>query len=70
MDDQQKTRPIRVTEEAIRWARIASGYTGESMSEYVCRVVIERGKQDADELHAVVSKAAKGAASKRQKGGD
>jgi hypothetical protein len=48
----QKTTPVRLTDEAIKWARIASGYTGESMSEYVSRIVAERGKADADRLHA------------------
>jgi hypothetical protein len=48
----QKTTPVRLSDEAIKWARIASGYTGESMSEYVSRVVAERGKEDADRLHA------------------
>jgi hypothetical protein len=47
----QKTTPVRLTDEAIRWARIASGYTGESMTEYVSRITAERGKQDADRLH-------------------
>lgn len=47
----QKTTPVRLTEEAIRWARIASGYTGESMSEYVSRIIAERGREDADRLH-------------------
>jgi hypothetical protein len=48
----QKTTPVRLTDEAIKWARIASGYTGESMAEYVSRVVVERGTQDAERLHA------------------
>jgi hypothetical protein len=47
-----KTTPVRLTNEAIRWARIASGYTGESMAEYVSRVVAEHGRQDAERLHA------------------
>jgi len=50
----QKTVPVRVSEEAIKWARIASGYTGESVSEYLSRIAIERGQQDADQLHAKV----------------
>lgn len=49
---QQKTTPVRLSDEAIRWARIASGYTAESMSEYVSRTVVERAKLDADRLHA------------------
>src|SRR4051812_26564222 len=48
----QKTTPVRITDEAIRWARIASGYTGESVAEYVSRVVAERGRADATRLHA------------------
>lgn len=48
----QKTSPVRLTEEAMRWARIASGYTGESMVEYVSRIVAERGKADVNQLHA------------------
>jgi hypothetical protein len=48
----QKTTPVRLTEEAIRWARIASGYTGESMAEYVSRVLAEHAKRDAERLHA------------------
>ncbi len=48
----EKTTPVRISDEAIRWARIASGYTGESMAEYVSRIVAERGRQDAERLHA------------------
>lgn len=48
----QKTTPVRISDEAIKWARIASGYTGESVAEYVSRIVAERAKEDADRLHA------------------
>ena len=51
-DVAQKTTPVRLSVEAIRWARIASGYTGESMAEYVSRIVEERAKGDAKRLHA------------------
>jgi hypothetical protein len=60
-----KTSPVRLTDEALKWARIASGYTGEAMSEYVSRIVIERGTQDADRLHAEV----KGEPKSRRSGG-
>lgn len=50
----QKTTPVRITDEAIKWARIASGYTGESVAEYVSRVLVERGQEDAERLHARV----------------
>jgi hypothetical protein len=54
-----KTRPVRLTEEAIRWAHIASGYTGESMADYVSRITVERGMQDAERLHAELTKSRK-----------
>ena len=60
----QKTTPVRLTEEAIKWARIASGYTGESMAEYASRVVAERGREDAQRLHAEAT----GEPSKKGKG--
>lgn len=61
-----KTATVRVTDEAIKWARIASGYTGESMVEYISRVVAEHGKRDAERLHAeaTAQPAAKGKPSK------
>lgn len=52
----QKTTPVRLTEEAMKWARIASGYTGESMAEYVSRITLERGREDAERLHAEATK--------------
>lgn len=48
----QKTTPVRLSADAIRWARIASGYLGESMAEYVSRIVEEKSKEDAARLHA------------------
>lgn len=51
MDKARKNTPVRIDEEALRWARIASGYTGESMSEYISRIVAERARQDAERLH-------------------
>jgi len=54
-DVAQKTTPVRLSAEAIRWAKIASGYTGESMAEYVSRIVEERAREDADRLHAEVT---------------
>lgn len=51
-----KTTPVRLTDEAIRWARIASGYTGESVATYVSRLVTEHAQRDAERLHAEVTK--------------
>jgi hypothetical protein len=51
-----KTTPVRLSAEAIRWARIASGYLGESMAEYVSRIVEEKSKADAARLHAEAMK--------------
>lgn len=47
-----KSVPVRLTEEAMELAKIAAGYTGESMAEYVSRIVAERAAQDAERLHA------------------
>jgi hypothetical protein len=64
----QKSSAVRLTDDAIGWARIASGYTGESMTEYVSRIVVERGKEDAERLHTeVMSASTKG--TKRKAGG-
>jgi hypothetical protein len=52
-----KSQAVRLTEEAMRLARIASGYTGESMAEYVSRIVEERSQQDIDRLHGEFKKA-------------
>lgn len=46
-----RTAMIRMTDDASQWARIASGYTGESMTEYVSRVISERARQDVERLH-------------------
>lgn len=55
----ERSTPVRLTDEAIKWARIASGYTGESMAQYVSRITVERGQQDADRLHADLSRSAR-----------
>ena len=55
----QKTTPVRISDEAIKWARIASGYTGESMAEYVSRIVAEMGRKDAERLHTEATADAK-----------
>ena len=47
-----KTAAVRLTEDAQKWAKIASGYTGESVPSYISRVIVERGKADASRLHA------------------
>jgi hypothetical protein len=59
-----KTTPVRLSDEAIKWCRIASGYTGESVAEYASRVLAERGQEDADKLH-VTAKGTKGKGSPR-----
>lgn len=56
MPKNPKTTPVRLTDEAIRWARIASGYTGESMAEYTSRIVAEYARADAERLHADAQK--------------
>jgi hypothetical protein len=55
-----KGGPVRLTDEALKWARIASGYTGQSMAEYVSQFVAEHARLDAERLHAEVTKKEKG----------
>lgn len=66
MERKPKTTPVRLTDEAIKWARIASGYTGESMAEFASRAVAEMGREVANRLHAKESgeKPTKGKGSK------
>lgn len=47
-----KNALIRMTEDAMKWAKIASGYTGESVPDYVSRVISEMGRKDAERLHS------------------
>ena len=47
----RNTMPVRITPEAIRLARIASGYTVETVSDYISRIVAERASTDVDTLH-------------------
>lgn len=52
MAKERKNTPVRIDDDAINAARIASGYTGESMADYVSRIVKERATDDAKRLHA------------------
>lgn len=70
----RKNTPVRLSDEAIRWARIASGHTGESMAAYVSRITVERAMQDEEEFHAAIEeekkqRAAQGAPPPPAKGG-
>ncbi len=56
VDRKPKTTPVRLTDEAIKWARIASGFTGESMADYLSRIAVERGKADTDKFYSEVTK--------------
>lgn len=46
-----KKTPVRLSEQAYQYAQIASGYTGESLIQYVSRIVLERAKLDVDHYH-------------------
>jgi hypothetical protein len=47
----KKNTPVRLADSAIALARIASGYTGESVAEYVSRVIAEQAQKDIERLH-------------------
>jgi hypothetical protein len=49
-----KPIPVRLSEEAIKWARIASGFTGESVAEYVTRIVTDKAKEDSERFSSEV----------------
>lgn len=51
MPPRKKSMPVRLSDEAIRLARIASGFTGESMAEYVSRLVEEKSREIIDRLY-------------------
>ena len=48
----KKTTSVRLTDEAVELARIASGFTGESITEYVSRIILAQAKADVDRLYA------------------
>jgi hypothetical protein len=50
------TNNVRLTAEADRMAEIASGYAGESKSQYVSRVVIEAARRDIARGHEALSR--------------
>jgi hypothetical protein len=45
---------VQIEGEALRWARVAAGYTGESVVAYVQRVLVERGRADAVHMHGLL----------------
>ena len=47
-----KPANVRLTAEAHRLAEIARGYTGETLGEYISRVVCEHAQADIERLHA------------------
>jgi hypothetical protein len=48
----EKTRPVRLTQEAIDLARIAASFAKESMADYVCRIIAERARADIERYYA------------------
>lgn len=52
---QRAYKGLRITDEALRWARIASAFTGETVVEYMSRILTEQAREDIDRLHAEFS---------------
>jgi hypothetical protein len=50
---------IRLSEKAVKVAKIAAAYTGESMATYVSRIIEERAAADIDRSHAKLVEAQK-----------
>lgn len=45
---------VRLSDEAVRLARIASGYKGEALGAYASRILIEAAKHDIEKEHAAL----------------
>lgn len=52
----KKTTSVRIGDDALKLARIASGYTDESVVDYITRVIAERAQVDIDKGHAALHK--------------
>lgn len=52
----EKTRNVRITDEALDLVRIACSFSKENMSEYLCRIAIERARADIDRYYAELHK--------------
>ena len=52
----KKTTPVRVADDALKLARIASSYTGESVVDYISRVITEHSQSDIERLHDAMMK--------------
>ncbi len=50
MDQEPKSTPMRIWDEAKTQAKIAAGLRGESAVKYVSRVVLEAAARDIDEF--------------------
>lgn len=61
-----RTITVRITEEAHRWAQIASGYAGEAIVDYISRVISKHGKNNALAGHNQIVKEEKPRRSKQE----
>lgn len=50
--DKAKSQSVKVGVDSLHLARIASGYTGETLMEYVTRVVADAARRDIEDQHA------------------
>ena len=72
MAPERKNMPVRLNEEALKWARIAASYRGISLAEYASQALIEVAKRDVEQGHAAITKVEKpkGKGAKKLAGGD
>ena len=52
-----KSVQVRIYEEVVSDAKLASNFAGESLTEYISRIVAERANQDIDRSVAERAKA-------------
>ena len=52
--DKRKNMPVRISDEAMKWARVAASYREMSVAEYVSEALLEIAKRDAEAGHAAL----------------
>ena len=59
MAKERKNMPVRINDEALRWARIAASYQGKTLADYVSDSLLAFAKADVERSHAAITAAEK-----------
>jgi uncharacterized protein (DUF1778 family) len=55
MAKERKNMPVRINDEALRWARIAASYQGKTLADYASDALLEAAKADVARSHAAIT---------------